>query len=210
MTAAQVPGKIWASIGALILATVAGVVSVEGGFVDDPNDAGGATNHGITEAVAREHGYAGAMSSLPEGMARQIYVDTYILAPKFDRVLAASPAVGMKVIDAGVNAGTGRAATWLQQSLNDLSRGGRDYVQVTVDGAVGPRTMDAYRSLVAKRGRVKACELVLKMLDGYQTAHYARLAQGPNNSSFMVGWVDRRIGNVPSSRCSETVTGGVT
>lgn len=205
MTAGQMSPRVWASLGALVVATVAGVVAVEGGFVDDPNDAGGATNHGITEAVAREHGYEGAMQSLPEGMARQIYIDTYIVGPKFDRVLAASPAVGTKVVDAGVNAGPVRASTWLQQSLNDLSRGGRDYGQITVDGAVGPRTLDAYRALERKRGRVKACVLVLKMLDGYQTAHYTRLAQGQANSSFIVGWMDHRVQNVDPSRCAETV-----
>lgn len=202
-------GKMWTSLGALVIATVAGVVAVEGGFVDDGNDAGGATNHGITEVVAREHGYEGAMQSLPESTARQIYVDTYILAPKFDRVLAASPAVGTKVVDIGVNAGPARAATWLQQSLNDLSRGGRDYDRITVDGSVGRRTLAAYQALERRRGRAKACELVLKMLDGYQAAHYTRLAQGHANASFLVGWLDHRIGNVPPSRCAEAVASGV-
>ena len=119
--------KTWSSLGALVVAVVAGVFAIEGGYVNDPNDAGGATNHGVTEQVAREHGYAGAMQSLPKGMAQEIYIATYIKAPKFDRVLALSPAVGTKLVDMGVNAGPGRATRWFQQSLNDLSRGGRDF-----------------------------------------------------------------------------------
>jgi lysozyme family protein len=178
---------------------------VEGGYVNDPNDSGGATNHGITEQVAREHGYTGPMQSLPKGMAQDIYIATYIKAPKFDRVLALSPAVGTKLVDMGVNAGPGRATRWFQQSLNDLSRGGRDFDAVGVDGAIGPGTLGAYQALERKRGRVKACELTLKLLDGYQTAHYTRLAQGHANASFLVGWLDHRIGNVPGSRCEETV-----
>jgi lysozyme family protein len=105
----------------------------------------------------------------------------------------------------GVNAGPGRATRWFQQSLNDLSRGGRDFDAVGVDGAIGPGTLGAYQALERKRGRVKACELTLKLLDGYQTAHYTRLAQGHANASFLVGWLDHRIGNVPGSRCEETV-----
>ena len=201
------PAKTWVNVGALALAVIGGVVVLEGGYVNDPNDAGGATNHGVTEQVAREHGYEGPMQELPEDTARSIYAETYIKAPRFDRVLSMSPAVGTKLVDIGVNAGPGRAGRWFQQALNDMSRGGLDYAPVDVDGAVGPRTLTAYRALEQRRGRVKACELMLKMLDGYQTAHYTRLAQGRANASFLVGWVDHRIGNVPVNRCAETVAG---
>lgn len=200
-------GKTWASLGALILAVVGGVVAVEGGYVNDPNDAGGETNHGITATVAREHGYDGPMRSLPVDKARDIYAATYITAPQFHRVLAQSPAVGTKLVDIGVNAGQGRAARWFQQTLNDLSRGGRDFAPVAVDGAIGSRSMEAYAALEKRRGRVKACELTIKLLEGYQTAHYTALAKGPANASFLVGWLDHRIGNVPLSRCAETVAG---
>ena len=199
--------KTWGSLGALILAVVTGVVYVEGGYVNDPNDAGGATNHGVTEVVAREHGYTGSMGALPVETARDIYADTYIRAPQFDRVLAKSPAVGTKLVDIGVNAGQGRASRWFQQSLNDLSRGGRDFDTVAVDGAIGARTLAAYAALEKRRGRVKACELTIKVLEGYQTSHYTTLAKGQANSSFLVGWVDHRVGNVPLSRCAETVAG---
>lgn len=46
----------------------------EGGFVVDD---GGATNHGITEAVARAHGYPGPMESLPESVAQNIAQEAY-------------------------------------------------------------------------------------------------------------------------------------
>ncbi len=200
-------GKTWASIAALIVAVVGSVVAVEGGYVNDPNDAGGETNHGITAAVARKNGYQGPMQALPIEKAREIYATTYVVAPGFDAVLAKSPAVGSKLVDIGVNAGQSRAARWFQQSLNDLSRGGRDFPMVAVDGAIGSRSMQTYTALDQRRGRVKACELTLKLLDGYQTAHYTALAKGPANSSFLVGWLDHRIGNVPLSRCAESVSG---
>lgn len=198
----------WKTLGALVVAVVGGVFAIEGGYVNDPNDAGGATNHGVTEQVARAHGYKGAMASLPKGMAQEIYITTYIEAPRYDDVLLLSPAVGTKLVDAGVNTGTGRASRAFQQSLNDLSRAGRDYTLISVDGAIGGQTLDAYRALEKRRGRIKACELTLKLLDGYQAAHYTTLAKNPGQASFLVGWLDHRIGNVPASRCAETVGEG--
>ena len=57
------------------------------------------------------------------------------------------------------------------------------------------------QALERKRGRVKACELVLKLLDAQQGAHYMSL----NKPTFIVGWADKRLGNVPLARCADSV-----
>lgn len=194
-------GKVWASLGAVIIAIVGATFSIEGGYVNDPKDPGGATNHGITEQVARDNGYTGAMQDLPRDMAAEIYASDYVKRPGFDRLIALSPAVGQKLVDAGVNAGPARSARWFQTSLNHLGRGGADYPTVAADGQLGPRTLAAYQALERKRGRVKACELVLKLMDALQATHYMQL----NQPTFLVGWVDHRIGNVAPVRCTESV-----
>ncbi|RYF64710.1 MAG: hypothetical protein EOO29_41855, partial [Comamonadaceae bacterium] len=188
-------------LGAAVLAIVAGVFAVEQGYSNNPADPGGETNHGITVAVARQDGYAGPMRELPKEFAQQIYARDYIEAPNFHRVIAMSPAVGEKLVDAGVNAGPGRSARWFQQSLNHLSRGGADFPHVVVDGQLGAQSLAAYRALERKRGRVKACELALKLIDVQQGAHY----MGLNKPVFIVGWVDNRLGNVPLARCADSV-----
>lgn len=196
--------KIWGSTLAAAAAIVGALFAVEGGFVNDPKDPGGATNHGITEKVARDHGYQGPMQQLSKEVAVDIYSQDYINEPGFNRVIAISPAVGHKLVDAGVNAGVGRASRWFQEALNQLNRGGQDYPMLTVDGQLGPRTLAAYQALERKRGRAKACEMVLKLVDVQQGAHYMRLGM----PTFVVGWVDHRLGNVPLARCAETVAGG--
>ena len=194
-------GKQWKSVGAVVLAIIGTVFALEGGYSDNPADPGGKTNHGVTEQVARANGYQGDMKALPKGFAEQVYRRDYIERPNFHRVIALSPAVGEELVDAGVNAGPGRAARWFQQALNHLSRGGADYPLVAADGQVGAQTLAAYQALERKRGRVKACELVLKLLDAQQGAHYMSL----NQPVFIVGWADKRLGNVPMARCAESV-----
>ena len=202
MSARGLPqARVWGSVGAVVLAILGAVFAIEGGYSDHPADPGGKTNHGVTEAVARQHGYQGDMRALPKSTAQQIYIRDYVTRPGFDRVIALSPALGEKLVDAGVNAGPGRAARWLQEALNQLSRGGADYQQVAVDGRVGGQTLAAYQALERKRGRVKACELAVKLIDVQQGAHYMRLSK----PAFIVGWADHRLGNVPLARCADSV-----
>ena len=181
-------------------AILAAVFAHEGGYVNDPRDPGGETNHGITIAVARDYGYTGQMKDLSKETAANIYLSNYINKPGFGALITLSPAVGQKVVDAAVNTGTGRSARWFQTALNSYSRGGLDYPQITVDGKIGEGTNEAYISLQKKRGKVKACELVIKAIDAQQTNHYMSLT---NMSQYTVGWVDNRIGNVPLSLCKE-------
>src|SRR3546814_7062088 len=58
----------------------------EGGYVDDPRDAGGETHWGITIEVARADGYSGPMRDLPRERAKAIYRQRYWTRPNFDAV----------------------------------------------------------------------------------------------------------------------------
>lgn len=201
---AQARGKTWASLSAAVVAILSGVLAIEGGYSNNPADPGGETNHGVTVQVARNHGYTGPMRELPKETAQQIYVGSYVEGPGFHRVIAMSPAVGEKLVDAGVNAGTARSARWFQQALNHLSRGGADFPLIATDGQIGVKTLAAYQALERKRGRIKACELALKLLDAQQGSHYMSL----NKPMFIVGWADNRLGNVPLARCADSVVEG--
>lgn len=187
-------------VSAAAAAIITSVLTVESGYVNDPKDPGGETNHGITIGVARDYGYMGPMKELTQETAVNIYVTNYINKPGYGEIITLSPAVGQKVVDAGVNAGTARSSRWFQQSLNSLNRGGKDYPNVSVDGKIGPGSISAYSNLQRVRGKVKACELVIKLMDAQQGSHYMSLDNLPQ---YTVGWVDHRIGNVPLEKCKE-------
>lgn len=183
---------------ALIATFIAGVIAIEGGYVNHPKDPGGETNYGITKQTAQSHGYTGSMKELPYGVAFDIYAESYVGKPKYDLVLKISEPVAEKLIDAGVNVGTARASKWYQQSLNSFSRGCKDYPCIVVDGHIGQKTLDAHNNLVKKRGSVISCKLLLRGINTLQGNHYMSLV---SLSDFTVGWFQNRINNVSEDSC---------
>ena len=111
------------------------LVEREGGFVDHPDDRGGATRYGVTEAVARAHGYRGEMRYLPRDEAISIYRRLYWLRPRFDAVAERSWRIAAELFDTGVNMGPAVATTFLQRALTALNRQGKDFGNYILDKA---------------------------------------------------------------------------
>ncbi|UWQ17003.1 holin-associated N-acetylmuramidase [Jannaschia sp. M317] len=118
------------------------IVAREGGFVNDPDDPGGATNHGVTIHTMRRLGLdldgdgdtdAQDVRRLPQAQAVQIFLDHYYTAP---RIGLLPQALRASVFDMYVNAG-GNAVKILQRLLIQM---GQD---VAVDGVIGPQTAAA-------------------------------------------------------------------
>lgn len=171
------------------------LITREGGFVDHPADRGGPTNWGITEAVARAHGYTGPMALLPRGEAAAIYRRLYWLRPRFDAVARRAPRIAAELFDTGANMGPGVAATFLQRALTALNRNGTDYLDLTPDGRVGESTLAALDSFLALRGS-GGQTVLLRALEALQGERYLRLAEKrPANEAFLYGWLANRIGN---------------
>lgn len=176
-------------------ALIAALIDREGGFVDHPADRGGATCFGITEAVARAHGYTGAMSALPRDIAVTIYRRVYWLRPRFDAIAQRSAAIAAELFDTGVNMGPAVATTFLQRALTALYRNARDFADLTPDGRIGPRTLAALDSFLALRGPAGETVL-LRALEALQGERYLRLAERrPANEAFLYGWLANRIGS---------------
>jgi lysozyme family protein len=170
------------------------LIEREGGFIDHPADKGGPTCWGITEAVARQQGYAGPMRQLPRHDATVIYKRLYWVNPAIDRIAVFAPELAAELFDTGVNMGTGTAIGFLQRALNALNRNGRDYADITVDRRIGPATLLALGAFFRRRG--SAGEAVLrKAVEALQGAHYVRLAETrPSQEAFLYGWLANRIG----------------
>ena len=176
-------------------ALIDALIEREGGYVNHPADKGGPTRFGITEAVARAHGYPGAMAQLPREEAAGIYRRLYWLRPRFDAVAKRAPRVAAELFDTGANMGPGVAATFLQRALTALNRCGKDYPDLVPDGRIGPVTLAALDAFLAARGTKGGETVLLRALEALQGERYLRLAERrPANEAFLYGWLANRIG----------------
>lgn len=126
------------------------IVAREGGYVNDPDDPGGATKYGVTLATLQRLGLdktrdgrvdLADVKALTQGDATGIYVEHYFRKPR----LAELPAsVQASVFDMYVNAGS-NAVKLLQKLVTQMGFAASD------DGVIGPRTI-----LAANRAEASA------------------------------------------------------
>ena len=127
------------------------IVGREGGFVNDPDDPGGATNFGVTIHTMRRLGLdldrdgdvdARDVRLLSRPQAVEIFIKHYFVRP---RISDLPPALHDTVFDMYVNAGA-NAVKILQRLLREMGQ------RITPDGVIGPKTIHAVTRIVASAG----------------------------------------------------------
>jgi lysozyme family protein len=121
------------------------IVAREGGYVNDPDDPGGATKYGVTIGTLRRLGIdltgdgkvtEADVRQLTRAKAVDIFVDHYFRRPHIDELPEELQA---SVFDMTVNAGT-NAVRVLQRLLAEMGHILAD------DGIIGPQTVAAARA----------------------------------------------------------------
>ena len=125
------------------------IVAREGGFVNDPDDPGGATNYGVTIHTMRGLGLdidgdgdvdVADVRALPRSKAVDIFVDHYFHRV---RISALPEPLQASVFDMQVNSGN-NAVRILQRLLTQMG------YPCSIDGAIGPQTVAAARRAYAE------------------------------------------------------------
>ena len=118
------------------------ILAREGGYVNDPDDPGGATNFGVTIHTMRRLGLdldedgdvdAQDVRLLTREQAIEIFIDHYYTRPAIGLL---PQALQPSVFDMYVNAGA-QAVRILQRLLRDMG------LEIAVDGVIGPQTSGA-------------------------------------------------------------------
>lgn len=151
------------------------VLRWEGGYVDHPDDPGGATNRGVTQEVydgwrAQQRLATRSVREITEDEVREVYKTGYWTPPRCDLLHSQLDLVHF---DTAVNMGVGRAVRFLQASVG-----------CAVDGQFGPDTESA----------AAGCELA-STIAAYcdaREAYYRRLVdKRPTLGVFLRGWLNR-------------------
>jgi lysozyme family protein len=158
------------------------VLKREGGYVNHPDDAGGPTNYGITQAtLAAWSGHpvtAADVAAMPESTARAIYQQSYFIGPGYDTI--SDPALQDLMFDFAVNSGPGAATKALQTSLQQMHL----YPGV-VDGQIGPQTRQALR------GVTNWPELYFRVKCERYELYLRYIGRNPSQTVFATGWANR-------------------
>lgn len=160
------------------------VLKEEGGFVDDPDDAGGATNFGITQKVYDRYRKKQtlpleAVRLISGIVVKNIYYQDYWKEGKCDDL---PPRIGMIHFDGYVNiAGANKV---LQRALSAVRA-----IPITIDGKIGPETMHAVGAALAFEGSIR--KLTDELLWQRVIYYRKRVDQRPVNIKFLRNWLVR-------------------
>lgn len=147
----------------------------EGGYVNHPNDPGGATNKGVTQRTydrwRRRQGLESQdVRKLEDDELHAIYESGYWLPPRCDKL---KEALDLVQFDTAVNMGPQRAVKMLQTTVG-----------VSADGDFGPITLGAVDASDLGQTLIGYCE--------QRESYYRRLAEKrPKLAVFLKGWLNR-------------------
>lgn len=181
------------------------VMGHEGGYVCDPDDAGGETYRGVArryhpswsgwghiDRIKRDLSDSGQLNrALAEDTELQQLVRTFYKQNYWDRFQGdrlPHQELAEELFDTAVNMGTHRAVNFLQQGLNLLNRNQQDYLDIAEDGKLGPGTLGALTSYLDQ----DTPATLLKVMNILQGMHYIDyLRKSPAQEKFARGWFKR-------------------
>ena len=159
-------------------ACLALILRFEGGYSNDPDDPGGATNLGITQreltAYCARLGFpAMDVRALSVYRAGQIYKECY-----WDQVHAdyLPPGLDVVMFDAAVNCGVSRSIEWMQGVLG-----------VPLTASFDAATSQAYHDYVSKHGWKSLAQGVVQRRIDY----YHKIGDTGRLHKFEGGWLNR-------------------
>jgi len=151
------------------------ILKYEGGYVNHPDDPGGATNKGVTQNVYNKYRSSlgqpeNDVKEITDNEVEEIYFERYWLTGKCNELPIKLAIVHF---DTSVNTGIFQASKFLQRSINVLD-----------DGIIGPKTLEALKGFE----EVDVIESYIeKRIEFYKNL----VERKPQLKVFLKGWLNR-------------------
>lgn len=157
----------------------------EGGFVNDPDDKGGATNYGITISTLSDYlGRAATVEdvkNMSESTAREIYEKKYLQETSIYKLPRGH--IRILALDLAVNHGPRRGIRLLQKTCNLTGLNPK----ISTDGILGPISIEAILNCNKYMGYYFS-----NMICDARDTFYRRIVKNnPSQSKFLKGWLNR-------------------
>lgn len=176
------------------------VIRHEGGYVDDPDDAGGETYMGISRKY--HPGWLGwgiigsykHTSEFPDELYTipmlQAYVERFYKEHYWDtwRGDEINKELAVEMFDVAVNMGVMRAVMFCQKALNFMNLGTNLWPDLVVDGHMGPKTITAIRR-AHLTNRIREVVKIINILQGMHYLNYMK--RSPIQEKYARGWLKR-------------------
>lgn len=157
----------------------------EGVFSNDPDDAGGKTKYGITEATAKACGYKGRIEDLTPNEAERIYYKVFWYDTKIGMI--DNVEVKLLIFMFAINKNPRRAIQCLQEGFNLVNFKGRYGPDLKTDGILGPITLKSIN-------RLKDDRRLLYSVRGEVVYYYRTITKRkPIFRKYYAGWLSKRI-----------------
>ena len=180
-------------------------MSIEGGYSNDPNDAGGETWHGISRRyhpdwpgwpiidAEKQRGLGNLQSRLELNIPLGKLENEFYRVEFWDKIRGdqiQDQAVADEIFDTSINMGIYQAVTFLQTALNCLNRNQKNYGDISEDGDLGANTLTALGNhLAAEKGDHAVLMKLMNLLQGMHYVQYTR--KHPDQEHFLRGWLKR-------------------
>jgi len=180
---------------------LAELLKTEGGYSNDPADAGAETYCGVSrrfhpswdgwsviDKIKAAGGHPESGHGALDVLVGQFYQSAFWDRMQGDNLYAVAPKVAAELFDTAVNQGVHRAVSFLQRALNVLNRCGALYPDLSEDGVMGGKSLAALSTLL----KTDPERLAVKVLNVMQGAHYlAYMKENSAQEKFARGWFGR-------------------
>jgi lysozyme family protein len=174
----------------------------EGGYSNDPDDAGGETYKGVARKFNPTWDGWNIIDDIKNKFPSDFKdkLDITILNKKvfsyykimywdkFQGDLIPNQEIANELFDNAVNMGVNRSVSFLQKSLNLLNRNQKNYSDISEDGIFGNNTLKTLHKYL----NYDKPNLILKVINILQGIHYINyMTKSPSQEKYARGWLSR-------------------